>query len=147
MEKKELKSEELEKVAGGSIAVPCPAGSPASGGSCGNDPAPGSNAEAASRALAEQGKPYQWGGVGPEGYDASGLVSYALTGTHMRIGTTDTFMSWPRVSSPEPGDVCVNSGHCGIYIGGGKMVHAPTFGQAVCVSGVESSMIFVRYAG
>ena len=97
------------------------------------------------RAYAEIGKPYVWGGVGPNGYDCSGLVSYCLTGSHSRLGTTYTFMGWTRVSDPQPGDVCVSSYHTGIYIGGGQMIHAPTFGQTVCVSGVQSDMIYVRY--
>ncbi len=97
------------------------------------------------RAYAEIGKPYVWGGVGPDGYDCSGLVSYCLTGSHSRLGTTYTFMGWTRVSDPQPGDVCVSSYHTGIYIGGGQMIHAPTFGQTVCVSGVQSDMIYVRY--
>ena len=97
------------------------------------------------RAYAEIGKPYVWGGVGPGGYDCSGLVSYCLTGSHSRLGTTYTFMGWTRVSNPQPGDVCVSSYHTGIYIGGGQMIHAPTFGQTVCVSGVQSDMIYVRY--
>lgn len=97
----------------------------------------------ADRALGEQGKPYVWGGVGPGGYDCSGLVSYAVSGAHTRIGTTTTFMGWPRLSSPEVGCVCTNSGHCGIYVGGGSMCHAPTFGQTVCVTGVHGGMIYV----
>ena len=30
-----------------------------------------------------------------------------------------------------PGDVVCYSGHVGIYIGGGQMIHAPDFGQTV----------------
>lgn len=96
------------------------------------------------RAKAEIGKPYVWGGVGPQGYDCSGLVSYCLTGIHERIGTVSTFMGWPRVSDPQPGDVCVSSSHCGIYAGPGQMIHAPTFGQMVCVGSIQSGMIIVR---
>lgn len=97
------------------------------------------------RAIQELGKPYQWGAVGPEAYDASGLVSYCLTGIHARIGTTSTFMSWPRVSDPQPGDICVSSSHCGIYVGPGQMIHAPTFGAVVSYGGIQGGMIIVRY--
>ena len=97
------------------------------------------------RAYSQLGKPYQWGAVGPNSFDCSGLVSYCLTGSYSRLGTTGTFMGWTRVSDPQPGDICVNSHHCGIYIGGGQMIHAPQTGDVVKVSSVHSGMIYVRY--
>lgn len=97
------------------------------------------------RAYSQLGKPYQWGAVGPNSFDCSGLVSYCLTGSYSRLGTTGTFMGWTRVSSPQPGDICVSSNHCGIYIGGGQMIHAPRTGDVVKVSSVHSGMIYVRY--
>lgn len=98
-----------------------------------------------SRAYSQLGKPYKWGAVGPNSFDCSGLVSYCLTGSYSRLGTTGTFMGWTRVSNPQPGDICVNSHHCGIYIGGGQMIHAPQTGDVVKVSSVHSGMIYVRY--
>ena len=97
------------------------------------------------RAYSQLGKPYQWAAVGPNSFDCSGLVSYCLTGSYSRLGTTGIFMGWTRVSSPQPGDICVNSHHCGIYIGGGQMIHAPRTGDVVKVSSVHSGMIYVRY--
>lgn len=97
------------------------------------------------RAYSQLGKPYEWGAFGPNSFDCSGLVSYCLTGSYSRLGTTGTFMGWTRVSSPQPGDICVNSHHCGIYIGGGQMIHAPRTGDVVKVSSVHSGMIYVRY--
>ena len=134
MENKDIDTNKLEKVAGGG---------PGNGRGKGPSPKPGTS-EIANRALAEVNKPYIWGGVGPDGYDASGLVSYCISGTHTRLGTTDTFMSWPSTDEPAPGDICVNSGHCGIYIGGGQMVHAPTYGQSLCVGSVQGGMVFVK---
>lgn len=98
-----------------------------------------------SRAYSQLGKPYKWGAVGPNSFDCSGLVSYCLTGSYSRLGTTGTFMGWTRVSNPQPGDICVNSHHCGIYIGGGQMIHAPQTGDVVKISSVHSGMIYVRY--
>lgn len=100
-----------------------------------------------SRARACLGAPYVWGGVGPDGYDCSGLVSYALTGSHSRLGTTYTFMEWPTVSDPQPGDIAVNWSHTGVYIGGGEMIHASTYGVGVITGPVQSGMKFVRYPG
>lgn len=98
------------------------------------------------RAYAQMGKPYKWGATGPNSFDCSGLVSYCLSGSYgVRLGTTYTFMGWTRVSNPQPGDVCTNSSHCGIYIGGGQMIHAPQTGDVVKIGAVRSNMIYVRY--
>lgn len=91
------------------------------------------------------GLPYVWGATGPDSFDCSGLVGYCLTGGYGRLGTTYTFMTWPQVSDPQPGDVCTNWDHCGIYIGGGQMIHAPQPGESVKIGPVQGGMIFVRY--
>lgn len=96
------------------------------------------------RAYSCLGAEYVWGGCAPGAFDCSGLVSYCLTGSYTRLGTTYTFYSWPRVSDPQPGDVCVSWEHTGIYIGGGQMIHAATFGVGVIVGPVQSGMIYVR---
>lgn len=133
-----MKDEELKYVVGGNggggySPTPTPSPTPPTDGQT-----------IANRAVAEIGKPYIWGAAGPEGYDCAGLVSYAVSGAHIMIGTTTTFLAWPEVDNPSPGDICVNGGHCGIYIGNGQMVHAPTFGQNVCVSGIQGGMKIVR---
>lgn len=97
------------------------------------------------RAYRELGKPYLWGAVGPASYDCSGLVSYCLTGRHERLGNTATFAGWARVDAPVPGDICLNSHHCGVYIGNGKMIHAPRTGDVVKISDVHIGMYYVRY--
>ncbi len=88
---------------------------------------------------------YVWGACSPGAFDCSGFVSYCLTGSYNRLGTTYTFLAWPQVSDPQPGDICVNSGHCGIYIGGGQMIHAATEGVGVIVGPVQGGMVYVRY--
>lgn len=98
-----------------------------------------------SRAYSQLGKPYEWGACGPSSFDCSGFVSYCLTGSYSRLGTTSTFMGWTRVSNPQPGDVVTTASHCGIYIGGGQMIHAPHTGDVVKVGPVQSGMIYVRY--
>ena len=98
------------------------------------------------RAYGEIGKPYKWAACGPDSFDCSGFVSYCLSGRYgVRLGTTETFMGWTQVTDPKPGDVCTNWTHCGIYIGGGSMIHAPYTGATICVAGVRSNMIYVRY--
>ena len=97
-----------------------------------------------SRAYSQLGKPYVWGACGPNSFDCSGFVSYCLTGSYSRLGTTLTFMGWRRVSNPQPGDVVTTATHCGIYIGNGQMIHAPHTGDVVKVGPVQSGMIYVR---
>ena len=97
-----------------------------------------------SRAYSQLGKPYVWGACGPNSFDCSGFVSYCLTGSYSRLGTTLTFMGWTRVSNPQPGDVVTTATHCGIYIGNGQKIHAPHTGDVVKVGPVQSGMIYVR---
>ena len=97
-----------------------------------------------SRAYSQLGKPYVWGAYGPNSFDCSGFVSYCLTGSYTRLGTTLTFMGWTRVSNPQPGDVVTTATHCGIYIGNGQMIHAPHTGDVVKVGPIQSGMIYVR---
>lgn len=96
------------------------------------------------RAYGKLGCAYVYGACGPNTFDCSGFVSYCLTGKYTRIGTSGTFAGWPRVSNPQPGDVCVKPGHVGIYIGNGKMIHAPHTGDVVKISTVHSGMWYVR---
>lgn len=97
-------------------------------------------------ALYEEGDCYySWGGVGPYGFDCSGFVSYCLTGSYSRLGTTYTFLGYTEVSDPQPGDIAVNSGHCGIYIGNGQMIHAASPGQGIVIGAVQSGMTFHRW--
>lgn len=96
------------------------------------------------RALSCLGCDYEWAAVGPNTFDCSGLVSYAISGSYTRVGTTYTFMTYTQVSDPQPGDICVNTSHCGIYIGNGQMVHASTYGVGVIIGSVYSNMIYVR---
>ena len=118
-----------------------------SGNNTSSNPTSGSNANGGtivSRAYSQLGKPYVWGACGPSSFDCSGFVSYCLTGSYTRLGTTLTFMGWTRVSNPQPGDVVTTATHCGIYIGNGQMIHAPHTGDVVKVGPVQSGMIYVR---
>lgn len=118
-----------------------------SGNNTSSNTTSGSNANGGtivSRAYSQLGKPYVWGAVGPSSFDCSGFVSYCLTGSYTRLGTTLTFMGWTRVSNPQPGDVVTTATHCGIYIGNGQMIHAPHTGDVVKVGPVQSGMIYVR---
>ncbi len=87
---------------------------------------------------------YAFGACEPGKFDCSGFVSYCVSGGYNRLGSTGTFLGWNQVSDPQPGDIAVNSGHCGIYIGGGQMIHCADYGIGVVVGPVQGGMVFVR---
>lgn len=135
-----------------------PSGSGSSGGGSGGSvapspsPAPDYNEPIAStvvgRAQSQLGKAYGYDdpsyGAGPTSFDCSGFVSFCLSGSYSRMGSTLTFMAWPQVSDPQPGDVAVNAEHCGIYIGNNQMIHAATYGVGVVTGPVQAGMKIVR---
>lgn len=95
-----------------------------------------------SEAYKHLGKPYVWGAKGPNSFDCSGFTSYVYrTALGIEIGGTtyDQINSGIEVSYSElqPGDlVFPHSGHVGIYIGNGQMIHAPHTGDVVKVASV-----------
>jgi cell wall-associated NlpC family hydrolase len=100
---------------------------------------------AVNTALAQQGKPYVWGGTGPGGYDCSGLTSSAYKAAGVSIPRTSKAQSTAGVFVPRanlrPGDLIFfynPVGHVGMYIGNGQMVHSSTYGQPVKVVPVDS---------
>ncbi len=136
---------EQERAAQSAAAAANAVNSISGGGEAGYIP-PADDGSIVGRAMSYVGNgSYVWGACSPGEFDCSGFVSYCLTGSYSRLGTTYTFLGWPEVSDPQPGDVCVNEGHCGIYVGGGMMAHAASPGEGIIVSGVQSGMIYVRY--
>jgi len=96
-------------------------------------------------ALAQQGKRYQWGGTGPNGYDCSGLTFSAYKAAGVAIPRTSRAQSTAGVAvakaNLQPGDLVFfynPVGHVGMYIGNGQMVHSSTYGQPVKVVPVDS---------
>lgn len=122
-----------------------------SGGSDYVPPSNGSGGQAiVSAAMSLVGVPYVWGGESASGVDCSGLVMLA----HRAIGVSLSHSSGaqgsggqaiPNMGAALPGDVVCYSGHVGIYVGGGKMVHAPDKGETVRVQEVYGSPWFRRY--
>ncbi|MFF3845156.1 NlpC/P60 family protein [Streptomyces sp. NPDC002328] len=122
-------------------------------------PAPGSAAaqapnsraaDAVSYAYSKLGSPYVWGATGPNAFDCSGLVlaSYRSAGVALPRTTYAQIDAGRRVSRSEllPGDlVFFYSGitHVGIYVGDGKMIHAPNPSAPVRVAPLDE----MPYAG
>jgi cell wall-associated NlpC family hydrolase len=104
-------------------------------------------------AYAEQqlGKPYLWGGTGPDAFDCSGLVMMAYRAAGVNIART-TFEQWAgetRVpaSQVQPGDLVffagadgtvTNPGHVGMVIGDGKMIEAYATGFPIRISSYQN---------
>jgi cell wall-associated NlpC family hydrolase len=99
--------------------------------------APSLGERAARIALREVGVPYRWGGESPSGFDCSGLVrwTYLRVGVNLPHNSYALFGRGRSVSRPhmEPGDVLFfdGLGHVGLYVGHGRMVHAPFTGANV----------------
>ncbi|PWK84485.1 cell wall-associated NlpC family hydrolase [Lentzea atacamensis] len=115
-------------------------------GDCNAIQAPNAIALAAiNYACGQRGLPYVWGGNGPDGghagFDCSGLTTaaYAAAGVKLPRTAQTQFDAGPRVPAGQPlspGDLVFygtpgNIHHVGLYIGGGLMINAPTFGQPV----------------
>lgn len=101
-------------------------------------------------AEAQIGKPYVWGGAGPDDFDCSGLVmwSYDQVGVHLDHWTGDQWNEGAHISQADlrPGDLvffAYNTSdpstihHVGMYIGNGEMVEAPYTGADVRISSAE----------
>ncbi len=107
------------------------------------------NAVATAIAFAEQqlGKPYQWGGTGPDSFDCSGLVmeAYRAAGIDIPRTSEEQWIWGPRVpaSQVQPGDLAffagsdgtrASPGHVGIVIGGGFMIEAYATGFPIRIA-------------
>lgn len=89
-------------------------------------------------ALRAVGTPYRYGGESPEsGFDCSGLVrwSYGRLGIELPHNSYALSRTGRSVAPEEtrPGDVLLFAGlgHVGLYLGDGRMVHAPQSGRRV----------------
>ncbi|WP_327155197.1 C40 family peptidase [Streptomyces tubercidicus] len=112
-------------------------GGGSTGGSTG-DSASTKGAKALAFARAQIGKPYVWGATGPTSYDCSGLTQAAwkAAGVDLPRTTWDQVKEGQRVATKDlqPGDLVFfydDISHVGMYIGNGKMVHAPKPGANV----------------
>ncbi|MEU7642656.1 C40 family peptidase [Streptomyces sp. NPDC039016] len=101
-------------------------------------------------ALAQVGKPYVWGGNGPNSFDCSGLVqqAYRRAGIQLPRVAADQYAATTRITSGQlrRGDLIFwsNSGrasginHVAIYLGGGTYVEAPKPGVNVRTATLRS---------
>ncbi|MFG3096100.1 NlpC/P60 family protein [Streptomyces sp. NPDC048202] len=108
-------------------------------------PAPDSRASAAvAYAYRKLGSPYVWGATGPNAFDCSGLIqaAYRSAGISLPRTTYAQINAGRRVSRSQlrPGDlVFFYSGisHVGMYVGNGRMIHAPNPSAPVRVAPID----------
>lgn len=100
------------------------------------------------------GTPYVWGGTSPKGFDCSGLVHYLYQkqGVSIPRNSREQFSRLPVASNPQPGDLVFfrrngTINHVGLYLGGGKMLHAPQTGSKVRIEDMGRPNWKRRYAG
>lgn len=101
-------------------------------------------------ALAQLGDPYVYGGTGPNSWDCSGLVmkAYAAAGVNLPRVVGPQMAAATRVSfdALQPGDLVAyaSMSHIGIYLGNGKVVHAPRPGRSVEITTLSGFSVAAR---
>ncbi|WP_256105025.1 C40 family peptidase [Streptomyces sp. ODS05-4] len=117
----------------------------------GPPPSDGARAADGSRAAAAiafaygaLGKPYVWGATGPSAFDCSGLTqaAWGSAGVALPRTTYTQIGAGRRVGRGElaPGDLVFfypGVSHVGLYIGGGRMIHAPRPGAPVRIAPID----------
>lgn len=88
------------------------------------------------------GASYVWGATGPNTFDCSGFTEYVY---EHALGIDITRTTYTQIDQGQavsqdqlqPGDlVFPHTGHVGIYVGNGQMIHAPQTGDVIKVSPV-----------
>jgi cell wall-associated NlpC family hydrolase len=106
-------------------------------------------------AYKQLGKKYVWGAEGPNSFDCSGLTYYvyknALGKTIPRTSAAQSnYGQYVPKGELQSGDLVFSGSsgkvsHVGIYIGNGKMIHAPQTGDVVKISEINSGYYKDRY--
>jgi len=111
----------------------------------------------AASAMAQQGRPYRYGGSTPEGFDCSGLVRYVYLAAGISVPrtTAEQFRAAHEIKlgTLAPGDVLFfridtpEVAHVAIYTGGGNFVHAPQSGKSVEIRSLDDNWYRSRLVG
>ncbi|HEU0131309.1 MAG TPA: C40 family peptidase [Mycobacteriales bacterium] len=112
-------------------------------------------ARAIAAARTQLGKPYEWGAVGPDTFDCSGLTGWAYRQAGLSLPRTSR-QQWFAGAHPDlgallPGDLLFwgsnpanpqSIHHVALYVGGGMMIAAPHTGAVVRVQPVYLNDFF-----
>lgn len=96
--------------------------------------------EVANFALQFVGNPYVYGGTSlTNGADCSGFVlavyaNFGVSLPHSATADRSMGIAVPSLAEAQPGDLVCYSGHVGIYIGNGQIVHASTVRTGIKIS-------------
>ncbi|MFI6513989.1 C40 family peptidase [Spirillospora sp. NPDC050679] len=101
----------------------------------------GKAAQALRLAMTKIGRPYVWGAAGPSTFDCSGLImwAYGKVGVSLPHYTGSQWNAGTHISRDQmqPGDLVFfysDLHHVGMYVGDGKMLHAPQTGDVVKIA-------------
>ncbi|QEV20227.1 C40 family peptidase [Streptomyces alboniger] len=99
-------------------------------------------------AVRQIGRPYEWGAEGPDAYDCSGLTyrAWARAGREIPRTSQEQWAELRRVplSQLRPGDLVVyfpRATHVALYLGDGRVVHAPRPGARIKVSPIAANPV------
>ncbi|GEM_PF-522949 len=100
---------------------------------------------AAQAACAQVGKPYVWAAAGPDSFDCSGLMKYGWgqAGVTLSHYTGTQYQETTRITRDQlrTGDLIFiysDMHHVAMYMGGGWVLHAPSFGDVVRMANIDS---------
>ncbi len=115
-------------------------GKSSSGGSSYSAPGSSTGSAVANYALQFVGNPYVYGGTSlTNGADCSGFVmsvyrNFGVSLPHSSGADRSVGYGVSSIAEAQPGDIICYSGHVGIYIGNGQIVHASTRATGIKVS-------------